>query len=172
MRVLSIICGICIILIFWKLHSIRTSQYEKDEFTCTSEVPAIQMYFYLNKYAAEYSIPLEYAYAVAYQETKYKGPLDLKYNPALTSTAGAVGPMQIIPSTANYIMEQHVDVTELRTNIELNVQISMKLLRRLYDRYHNWKLVFGLYNTGRPVINQYALNVVKFNRKHYWINNI
>lgn len=170
MRILSIICGVCIILIFCKLHSIRTSQYEKDEFICTSDVPAIQMYFYINKYAAEYNIPVEYAYAVAYQETKYKGPLDLKYNPGLTSTAGAVGPMQIMPSTAREIMGRNININELRTNVELNVQISMKLLRYLYDRYHNWKLVFGAYNTGRPVINQYALNVV--NKKYYWINKI
>jgi hypothetical protein len=38
----------------------------------------------------------------------------------------------------------------------------MKLLRKLYDKYKNWKIVFGCYNTGRPCVNDYAERVYNF----------
>lgn len=125
--------------------------------------PAIQMYFYIKKYSKQYNIPEEYAFAIAYQETRYQGPLDHYYNPRQTSYAGAVGPMQIMPSTANYIHGKRISVDELRKNIKLNVETSMMLLKHLYSDYHDWGAVFGYYNTGIPCVNGYAKNVLHKN---------
>lgn len=122
--------------------------------------PSIQMYFYIKKYAAEYSIPESYAFSLAYQETRYGGPLDLNYNHKQTSFAGALGPMQIMPATAKLIYGEPVSKSTLMSDIDLNVMISMKLLRRLYDKYNDWGLVFGAYNTGKPCINGYARNIL------------
>lgn len=170
MKLTAIIVGIFIISIFVELHLVKSNVFKSDKYECTSNVPSIQMYYYIQKYADKYDIPLDYAYAVAYQETKYGGPLDIKYNPAQTSYAGAVGPMQIMPGTAKWMMGRTISSAELRTNLELNVEISMKLLRHLYDQYHNWKLVFGAYNTGRPMVNQYAINV--YNKQYHWKKQI
>lgn len=125
--------------------------------------PCIRTYYFIEKYAQEYNIPLAYAYGVAYVETRYEGPFQWNYDPAKTSSAGAVGPMQIMPGTAKMMWpDTTINVDRLRTDIEFNVRTSMKLLRHLYDRYGDWKTVFGCYNTGRPMINDYAIKVYNY----------
>jgi len=122
----------------------------------------LKMFNAIEKYAAMYEIPLKYALGVAYAETRYSGPFHWKYNPQQTSCAGALGPMQIMPSTANSIWDKNIPRSQLISDIDLNVETSMKLLRKLYDRYKNWKIVFGCYNTGRPCVNDYAERVYNF----------
>ena len=132
-----------------------------------SSAPAIQMYFYIKKYSKQYGVPEAYAFAVAYRESGYKGPLDLNYKHGLTSSSGAVGPMQIIPRYAHKFAGRTVTSQELRTNIQLNVKISMKMLRKWYSIHHDWGLAAGAYNTGQPVMNDYALAIV--NKEYHWI---
>ncbi len=128
-----------------------------------SSPPCIQVHNCIEKYAEQYDIPIKYAYGVAYQETRYTGPFDWKYDHAQVSTAGAVGPMQIMFQTARMLFpNKNFSKEDLKNDIDFNVHCSMKLLKRLYDKYGNWKLVFGAYNTGRPLVNQYAENVYKF----------
>jgi len=64
--------------------------------------------------------------------------------------------MQIMPSTANYITGKTITQKELLHNIDLNVQISMKLLNKLHKQYDDWGIICGYYNTGSPLINEYA----------------
>ena len=140
-----------------------------DSITIATSPPAKQMYFYIKKYCLEYNIPEEYAFSLAYQETRYRGPLDSLYNHKQRSVCGALGPMQIMPSTANMIYGTAVEKNKLRSDIDLNVMISMKLLNLLHTKYQNWGLAFGAYNTGRPRINQYANRIL--NKQYVWINN-
>lgn len=127
-----------------------------------TDPPCIQMYFYIEKYAEKYDIPKKYAYGIAHSETGYDGPFDWDYNPQQSSYVGALGPMQIMPNTAKLINGKLPSNKKLKTDIEYNVQTSMKLLRRLKDRYGDWKTVFGCYNTGKPLVNQYAYNVYEY----------
>lgn len=125
--------------------------------------PCLQMYYLIEKYAEKYDIPKSYAYGIAYCETRYRDPFQWTYYHKQTSYAGAVGPMQIMYSTAKYMWPgRKFTRNELRDDIELNVETSMKILRHLHNRYPNWKIVFGYYNTGRPIVNQYALNVYNY----------
>lgn len=125
--------------------------------------PSIQMAYYIQKYAAEYDIPTNYAFGVAYVETRYEGPYQWSYNPHQTSCAGAVGPMQIMPATGQGNWKDRTVTREMLLNdIEFNVHTSMKVLRKLYDKYGDWKTVFGCYNTGRPCVNDYAIKVYNF----------
>jgi soluble lytic murein transglycosylase-like protein len=64
--------------------------------------------------------------------------------------------MQIMPKTANYISGRNITQKELLHNIDLNIQISMKLLHKLRQQYNDWGLICGYYNTGYPQINDYA----------------
>ena len=128
----------------------------------------LKMYELIDYYSDIYEIPKYIAFNVAYLETRYKGPFDWKYKSSQTSSVGAVGPMQIMPSTANHVHREKISKTELKNNIELNIRTSMKLLHQLHNRYGNWKLVCGYYNTGRPIINEYALFCV--NNKNYQKN--
>jgi hypothetical protein len=45
---------------------------------------------------------------------------------------------------------------ELKTNIDLNVKISMQMLRKWYSIHRDWMLACGAYNSGRPIRNGYA----------------
>ena len=92
--------------------------------------------------------------------------MDLDYNHKQTSYAGALGPMQIMPSTARMIYGKSIPNHKLKNDIKLNVMISMKLLRRLRNTYGNWGVVFGAYNTGRPCINGYAKNIL--DKQYIW----
>lgn len=125
--------------------------------------PSLQMYKYIKEYADTFDIPLRYALGIANTETGYRGPFHWKYNHAQTSCAGAVGPMQVMVSTARWINKDMVSKERLRTDIKYNVYTSMKLLRRLHNLRGNWKLVFGEYNTGRPCVNGYAEKVYNYN---------
>jgi len=124
--------------------------------------PSLQMYKYIKAYADTFDIPLKYAFGIAKAETGYNGPFHWKYNPAQISCAGAVGPMQVMVSTARGINKDMVSKERLRTDIKYNIYTSMKLLRRLYNLRGNWKLVFGEYNTGRPCVNGYAEKVYNY----------
>ena len=124
--------------------------------------PSLQMYKYIKAYADTFDIPVRYAFGVAYAETRYSGPFHWKYNPAQTFPTGAEGPMQILLSTARYLNKDGVSRERLRTDIEYNVKTSLGYVRRLYNRYKSWPIVFGYYNTGYPRVNDYARRVVNF----------
>jgi soluble lytic murein transglycosylase-like protein len=125
-----------------------------------TDPPCLQMYFSIEKFAEKYNIPKRFAYGIAFAETRYGGPFDWNYKHTQTSYAGAIGPMQIMPSTADMMWPgKKISNKKLMTDIQFNVETSMKLLRRLYDRYGNWKTVFGAYNTGTPCVNGYAERV-------------
>lgn len=132
-----------------------------------SAPPCLRMYDAIIKYADRYNIPKTYAFGIAYAETRYEGPFDWNYRHTQTSCVGAIGPMQIMPSTAK-LMWKNLNFTNayLKSNIEFNVHTSMKLLRKLHDRYGDWKIVFGCYNTGKPMVNDYAVKV--YNHKIHW----
>jgi hypothetical protein len=117
---------------------------------------SLQVYTSIEKYSKEYKIPKHIAYNIAFLETRYQGPFDWDYHGKLTSFAGAKGPMQIMPKTANYISGKNITQKELLHNIDLNVQISMKFLHKLRKQYNDWGLICGYYNTGYPKINEYA----------------
>jgi soluble lytic murein transglycosylase-like protein len=131
-----------------------------------TDPPCLQMYFYIEQYADSFNIPKKYAYGIANAETGYRGPFHWRYNHAQTSCAGAVGPMQVMVATAQWINKDGVSREKLKTDIKYNVFTSMKLLRKLYNLRKDWKVVFGEYNTGRPCINGYAHKV--FNHKLKW----
>jgi soluble lytic murein transglycosylase-like protein len=128
-------------------------------------LPCLQMYRYIKAYADTFNIPMRYAFGIANAETSYQGPFHWNYNHAQSSGAGAEGPMQVLLSTAHYINKDNVSREYLRNNIEYNVKTSMKLLRKLHNRYHDWKICFGYYNTGYPRINDYAIKVFNYKMK-------
>ena len=131
-----------------------------------TDPPCLQMYYYIEKYADSFNIPKRFAYGIASHETGYKGPFHWRYNPALTSSAGAQGAMQVMVGTAKLVNHETVSASKLRNNIEYNVMTSMKLLRKLHNLYGDWKTTFGAYNCGYPCINGYAVKV--YNHKIDW----
>jgi hypothetical protein len=130
-----------------------------------SSPPCVQMFYSIEKYSMKYKIPKKFAYGIAYSETRYSGPFHWTYDHEKISSAGAVGPMQVMYTTAKFMFpKKKFSKEKLMNDIDFNVECSMKLLSYLKSQYGDWKLVFGAYNTGRPLINQYALNVYNYQR--------
>lgn len=133
--------------------------------------PCLKTYYLIEKYSKRYKIPKHIAYSVAYKETNYKGPFDWDYNPFVSSSSGAHGAMQIMLSTANFVNDTVTKKSFLKRNLEYNISTSMKLLRNLHNQYKDWGKACGCYNTGRPIINEYARFCMKNKKyKKRWIN--
>jgi len=152
--------------LYFESDEIKTVHHNVNHGSVILNAPtAVKMFNSIEVYSKKYDIPLKYALGVAYSETRYRGPFHWTYDPQQKSSAGALGPMQIMPGTANYVWGREIPKAQLISDIDLNVETSMKVLRRLHDKYGNWKIVFGCYNTGRPCINDYAEKVYNFNPK-------
>jgi Transglycosylase SLT domain len=159
LRYFYFLCVIVIIVGGCKLFNptIYNENYKLSDIGGKPNSPySLQVYTSIEKYSKQYKIPKYIAYNIAYLETRYQGPFDWDYHGKLTSFAGAKGPMQIMPKTANYITGRNITQKELLHNIDLNIQISMKLLHKLRNQYDDWSVICGYYNTGYPQVNGYA----------------
>jgi len=119
---------------------------------------SIIMYESIEKYSEMYGVPKYVAYNIAFKETRYRGPFHFNYNPEQNGN-GALGPMQITLSTANSkaFTDSSITQNDLLTNIELNIELSMKILKKAYNAHKSWKIACGKYNTGKSIINDYAI---------------
>lgn len=133
-----------------------------------NDPPCIQMYYCIKHYAKEYNIPETYVFAIAYYETGYQGPAHWKYDHALGKEGGAAGPMQILP-IADRAINKKPNFDRLNNDIEYNIITSVKILRVLHDRYKDWAIVFGFYNTGRPQVTNYSRLICNFQLDTKWI---
>jgi soluble lytic murein transglycosylase-like protein len=160
LKLLFVISAFFIVYSIFSFHfnknskSINRELYEIGQ--SETALPCEKMYYLIETYSDSFCVPKYIAYGVAYKETRYRGPLDTLYNPFLTSHAGAVGAMQIMPRYASYFAERPVTKHELMHNLETNVWLSMKILSQHYERYKNWSIACGAYNTGKPILNKYA----------------
>lgn len=128
----------------------------EDKLYLAEGTVSLQMYESIEHWSDSFNIPKHIAYNVAYLETRYKGPFDFDYNPQQTSSAGAKGPMQIIPRYAKAFGGKRATAKRLLQDIDLNVMVSMKMLSKWHSIYHDWGKATGAYNTGQPIINSYA----------------
>ena len=135
----------------------RRLDYFEERLDIANGSISLQMYESIEHWSDSFNVPKYVAYNVAYQETGYRGPFHFNYNPYQTSSAGAVGPMQIITIYAHTYAGRRLSDKELKTNIDLNVKISMQMLRVWYNIYKDWELAAGAYNSGQPIRNNYAV---------------
>lgn len=150
-----------LVLSFWvESDSIERTKKPVSHKINSNSPPSIQMFDAIVKYSKAYGVPEKYAFGVAYAENRYTGPMQWDYV-WKKSSAGALGPMQIMPKSAKIVWPNRKFTLEQLTNdIDFNVETSMKILRRFYDVHKDWKLALGAYNTGSPVINSYVRDVV------------
>ena len=165
---LTIVFGVLVTIstFYIKLDSDKSVEIPPSTEITVNSAPCLQMFNSIEKYSDLYNIPRDYAYGIAYAETRYEGPFQWKYKHTQTSTAGALGPMQLMYATAKGLFpEKSFTRQELMEDIDFNVHCSMKLLRKMYDKYKDWKIVFGCYNTGKPMVNDYAVRVYNYKLK-------
>ena len=82
-----------------------------------------------------------------------------KFNPNAHSSAGAIGLMQLTPSTAEGIAQytggHNFHLSDL-TNPEINVRYGAFYLRRLLDHYHDdERLALAAYNAGEDNVDHW-----------------
>jgi soluble lytic murein transglycosylase-like protein len=146
-------------------HIVSTSKpYFDETYAMEQYVKAspssTQLYYFIEKYARIYGVPVAVAFRIAKMETNFRNPLNFRYKHNQTSIANAYGPMQVLHTTAVYVSgNDSLTTDQVLNDIELNVFLSMKYLRQLYDKYGSWALAAGYYNTGHPILNDYALQV-------------
>jgi len=126
---------------------------------------------YFQKYSKMYGFDYLMVTALAYQESRL--------NQKLRSSAGAVGVMQILPSTAS---SPPVEITKI-TVLNNNVHAGVKYLRYIYDRYFkNDKQVnqlnkvlftFASYNAGPARVEQLRRRAKKMGLDpNLWFHNV
>ena len=163
-----------LMIILSKINSIdeKLERIERNN-PKTFSTPALQMHNAIQKYSKKWGIPQNIAYNVARLETGYMGPLHTRYKVSQISSADAIGPMQVMLETANWLRPKYglpkISRQQLLNDININVETSMIVL---YDRYKlrkNWKVTLGEYNTGKPIVNEYAMLAVSMEPTDYMI---
>lgn len=147
------------------------AQVTRKNIDCNPKTNAEKMYESILSHADSFNVPLHIAFNVARMETGYLGPNHKNYNHKQVSKSGAVGPMQIMPQYATYFAGFPVKKKDLKDSIDLNVYISMRVLSQHFKKYGNWKKTLGAYNTGKPIINNYAQQGVNKEYLKFWIPN-
>ena len=85
--------------------------------------------------------------------------VESKFNSNAVSNKGAVGVMQIMPSTAKFVGERYgVDNYNNLRNACVNVEIGVRYLKYLLDKYGSEIIALSAYNAGEG-------NVIK------WLEN-
>ena len=97
----------------------------------------------VEKYADEYSVPKELILAVIKTESKFRSDA--------VSAKGAIGLMQIKPSTYEWLCEKNADTSDnpdLLYTPEVNITYGTYYLDMLYSEFGTWELALAAYNGG------------------------
>lgn len=114
-----------------------------------------------------FEIPQEYIYRLIHKESKFK--------PNLTSRAGAKGYMQVMPATyrsTKRAYEKKYGSIDRYTDNQKNIIIGTYLLHKLWNKYHDWKLVFAAYNAGDGRVKQAGNRIPNIVETRNYVNFI
>lgn len=123
--------------------------------------PSLKVYYRTIQYADKYDVEYYIGFGMVRKETGYRSPFQWTYRPDQISSANAYGSFQILLSTARWFWNDNsITKEDLLYDIDLNTEIGLAYIKDRYDEYGDWYLACGYYNTGYPIINQYAINIV------------
>ena len=131
---LSLLCGFIFQTILDKVDRVNYPQQYSE---------------YVEKYAYEYGIPEYVVYSVMKVESDF--------NSGAVSDAGAVGLMQLMPDTFNWLTslrQENLDSAMLY-DPETNIKYGTYYLSYLYVRYGSWTEVYAAYNAGQGKIDEW-----------------
>lgn len=104
----------------------------------------------VERYAKQYDVPENLIYAIIRTESDFEA--------GAVSTAGAVGLMQVMPSTFRWLSDdmlgEHLEDSMLY-DPETNIRYGVYYLRRLYDRYGSWQTACAAYNAGNGTVDRW-----------------
>ena len=102
---------------------------------------------YVSKYAEQYNIEIPLVYAIIKAESNF--------NPRAKSKSGAMGLMQLIPRTANWIAGELNEKDFTVDNLydpETNVKFGCFYLNYLFNKFGDMKVVICAYNAGEGIV--------------------
>lgn len=104
---------------------------------------------FVEKYSYEYGIPEYVVYSVMKVESGFDS--------GAVSSAGAVGLMQIMPETFNWLTSMRKENLDsaLLYDPETNIKYGTYYLSYLYVRYGSWNEVYAAYNAGQGQIDEW-----------------
>ena len=105
---------------------------------------------YVRVHAREHDLDPALMAAVIYQESKFRS--DAK------SSSGAIGLMQLTPSTAHGIAIRtggHAFRTSDLYDPEINIRYGAWYLHNLFAKYHSERLVLAAYNAGQGNVDRW-----------------
>ena len=114
----------------------------------------------VTKYAEEYSVPKELVFAVIKVESKF--------DPNVESSAGAIGLMQMLPSTYKWLTTKLGDEYWQGSlyDPETNIKYGTYYLQYLYSRFGSWEKAIIAYNWGEGNFSDF-LNDVGYTEGDY-----
>ncbi len=100
--------------------------------------------------ARNFGVPAAFALAVAWHESGWQQ--------GVTSSAGAIGVMQLLPATGDWVgpamLGRQVNLRDTRQNVRAGV----RLLRHYLDRYHNDKpRTLAAYYQGQTAVDRHGI---------------
>ncbi len=134
-----------------------TKATASDSVASTSTGKATQYDAIIKKASVLYSIPEKMIKAVIQQESGF--------NTNATSSTGAKGLMQLMPSTAKYL-----GVSD-STNAEQNIMAGTKYLRQMLDKFGSYDLMLAGYNAGPGNVSKYG-GVPPFKETQNYVSKI
>ncbi len=81
-------------------------------------------------------------------ELKYLSVIESDLRGGLISSAGAVGPWQLMPDEGKRFNLKMGNGIDDRKNFSKSTEVAARLLKELYDEFGNWLLVVAAYNCG------------------------
>ncbi len=100
--------------------------------------------------AARLGVPVPLAKAVAWQESGWRQ--------GVTSRAGAIGVMQLMPGTAAWVGDAMLGASVDPRDLRQNVRAGVRLLRHYVDRYHGDRaLVLAAYYQGQRALEKHGI---------------
>lgn len=132
--ILSVICGL--------LFDFFYDKYERKAYPKDYEE-------YVEKYASQYGVPEYVVYAVIKTESDY--------NSGAVSEAGAVGLMQMVPDTFNWLTTLTKETLDkgMLYDPETNIKYGTYYLSYLYLKYGSWDTVYAAYNAGEGNVDEW-----------------
>ena len=100
--------------------------------------------------AQRHGVPVAFAKAVAWQESGWQQ--------GVTSHVGAMGVMQLMPATADWVGEAMLHSAPNPRDLRWNVTAGVRLLRHYLDRYHGDRaLTLAAYYQGQRAVDQHGI---------------
>ncbi len=128
---------------------VATNFYKKTENNLEKSAYPLEYTDLVNKAAKDYNLQPALIYGVIHTESRF--------NPDAGSSVGALGLMQIMPETFDWLQEKRGEAGKYTTEDlytpSVNIDYGSYLLRYFLDYYGNEKCAVAAYNAGFEVSN-------------------